>query len=249
MNNEQQSPLIGHFYRVQQSVYDHIETEAEIPSVKATASTSSSSRSLRRKTRPCLLLGHNENVFVILLVSTFGGRNPEREDLLLPIHPTEALGSQRPIVLQTTRSSAHSVLDTPHKFNQYLILRRVHIERTVPMEGPMAETVTNEDLMYVKSSLLDREMGWHRSADAQGISNDSSSSANAALLTETGNVVSENQEDDDLTDDDDSSVGDSYGSSASLIEHFRRMANAAEISPGFKQQRVKEWLETIDEAQ
>ena len=272
VNNHQQSrsriPSIGEFYRIRQSVKEVLETGMPIDnadqreecsfSSRSASSANLSGQSARWKPRSCLVLGHNDVCSSILLVTTFGGLSPtatdpmifphltreELSDLLVPIHPTGAISSRRPITLAEYWPNMLSVLNTPHKRNHFLILKIIKIPIGTQMIGPMAEVVSNDDLMYIKSLLLDREIAGNQLAYPPGISSNLSSLADTSLPVPRTDLLYRDLE--ECYDSDDS--GSSEGSSGLVFEYFRRMANSTHVSPALLKQRVEEWLRTTDDA-
>ena len=139
------TPLIGHIYRMRQSVMavfgldgvaDNAGDPSQYPSTSLSkSSTASSKEGLKPKPRSCLVIGHDDLSSSILLVATFGGHDPTRTDelisphlsreqlvdLLLPIRPTASVKSRRALILQKELPTGLSVLNTRHKSNHHLI--------------------------------------------------------------------------------------------------------------------------------
>lgn len=129
-------------FETNMSIGNALEGQEHSSTSRSTTSADSFGRSLRRKPQPCLVLSHNDVGSSILLVATFGGLSPtatnpvlfphllreEVADILIPIHSTEAISTQRPVILNKKWWNMRSVLDTPYKTNHFLILKTVKID-------------------------------------------------------------------------------------------------------------------------
>jgi hypothetical protein len=113
------------------------------------------------------------------------------------------------------------------------------------MDEPMAEVIKDEDLIYIKSLLFDREIADDRPAYLQAMSSNSSSIADtlsiARIVACSRDLVEGSYKTDDDDDDDDSD-----GSSLQLFTHFRIADDSTNISQDTWTEKIEHWLATND---